>query len=69
MDTVPDVFAPARLGPVELRNRTVKAATFEGRTPEGVVTDELIAYHRAPAEGRERYAGPHASRGAGATRS
>ena len=49
--SAPDVFAPADLGPVRLRNRTVKAATFEGRTPNGVVTDELIAYHRAPAEG------------------
>lgn len=47
----PDVFAPVDLGPVRLRNRTVKAATFEGRTPDGLVTDELIAYHRAPAEG------------------
>ena len=49
----PDVFAPARLGPVELRNRTVKAATFEGRTPQGQVTDDLIEYHLAasPAAG------------------
>ena len=47
----PDVFSPVELGPVRLRNRTVKAATFEGRTPSGQVTDELIAYHRAPAEG------------------
>jgi 2,4-dienoyl-CoA reductase-like NADH-dependent reductase (Old Yellow Enzyme family) len=47
----PDVFAPATLGPVALRNRTVKAATFEGRTPHGQVTDELIAYHRAVADG------------------
>ncbi|HWJ11243.1 MAG TPA: NADH:flavin oxidoreductase [Nocardioides sp.] len=49
--SAPDVFSPADLGPVRLRNRTVKAATFEGRTPHGEVTDELIAYHRAPAEG------------------
>jgi 2,4-dienoyl-CoA reductase-like NADH-dependent reductase (Old Yellow Enzyme family) len=49
--SIPDVFAPVDLGPVRLRNRTVKAATFEGRTPDGVVTDELIAYHRAPAAG------------------
>ncbi|GAA4814721.1 tRNA-dihydrouridine synthase [Nocardioides caeni] len=48
---IPDVFSPTDLGPVRLRNRTVKAATFEGRTPDGLVTDELIAYHRAPAEG------------------
>ncbi len=47
----PDVFAPATLGPVTLRNRTVKAATFEGRTPQGQVTDELIDYHLAVAEG------------------
>ncbi|WP_141015254.1 oxidoreductase [Nocardioides sambongensis] len=47
----PDVFSPYRLGPVRLRNRTVKAATFEGRTPHGQVTDELIDYHLAPARG------------------
>jgi 2,4-dienoyl-CoA reductase-like NADH-dependent reductase (Old Yellow Enzyme family) len=47
----PDVFAPARLGPVEVRNRTVKAATFEGRTPDGQVTDELIGYHLDVARG------------------
>ncbi|MFC7504476.1 NADH:flavin oxidoreductase, partial [Nocardioides sp. GCM10030258] len=49
--SAPDVFSPVDLGPVRLRNRTVKAATFEGRTPDGEVTDALIAYHRAPAEG------------------
>ncbi|MBC9732893.1 NADH:flavin oxidoreductase [Nocardioides marmotae] len=49
--SAPDVFAPATLGPVRLRNRTVKAATFEGRTPHGQVTDELIDYHLAPVRG------------------
>ena len=29
----------------------IKAATFEGRTPHGLVTDELIDYHLAPARG------------------
>lgn len=48
---MPDVFTPARLGPVQLRNRVIKAATFEGRTPDALVTDELIEYHRAPAAG------------------
>ncbi len=45
------VFSPFDLGPVRLRNRTVKAATFEGRTPDGLVTDALIDYHLAPARG------------------
>ena len=51
MDAAPDVFAPATLGPVALRNRVVKAATFEARSPDGLVTDELIDYHLAPARG------------------
>lgn len=46
-----DVFGPARLGPVGLRNRVVKAATFEGRTPRGQVTADLIDYHLAVARG------------------
>ena len=48
---VPDVFAPARLGPVTLRNRTVKAATSEGLTRDGLVTDALIDFHMAYAAG------------------
>lgn len=45
------LFEPAALGPVSLKNRVVKAATFEGRTPRGVITDELIAFHRQMALG------------------
>lgn len=44
-------FAPARLGPIRLRNRIIKAATFEGRTPDALVTEDLIAFHRAVAAG------------------
>ena len=47
----PDPFAPATLGPLTLRNRFVKAATFEGMAPGGLVSDALIAFHRAVAEG------------------
>ena len=47
----PEVFEPARLGPVELRNRVIKAATFEGMTPRGLVTDELIEFHLRSARG------------------
>lgn len=46
-----DPFAPARLGPVTLRNRFLKAATFEGMAPRHEVTDALIDYHRAVAAG------------------
>jgi 2,4-dienoyl-CoA reductase-like NADH-dependent reductase (Old Yellow Enzyme family) len=45
------VFEPARLGPVTLKNRIIKAATFEGVTPRGLVTDELIEFHRRVALG------------------
>jgi 2,4-dienoyl-CoA reductase-like NADH-dependent reductase (Old Yellow Enzyme family) len=47
----PEVFAPAMLGPVRLRNRVVKAATFEGVTPDALVTDELVEYHLKVARG------------------
>ncbi|MGV0746937.1 NADH:flavin oxidoreductase [Mycolicibacter minnesotensis] len=46
-----DVFGEAALGPVTLRNRVIKAATFEARTPGGAVTDDLIEFHRALADG------------------
>lgn len=46
-----DPYAPARLGPVPLRNRVIKGATFEGVTRRNVVTDELVEYHRKVAAG------------------
>ena len=51
MGAVRDVFSPAQLGPITLRNRIVKAATFEARTPGALVSDDLIAFHRAMAAG------------------
>ena len=47
----PDPFAPTRLGPATLRNRVIKAATSEGRSPDGSVTDDLIDFHVAFAKG------------------
>ncbi|MFI6517638.1 NADH:flavin oxidoreductase [Spirillospora sp. NPDC050679] len=49
--TIPDVLAPARLGPVTLRNRTIKSATYEGLSKNGLVTDELIDFHVRHAAG------------------
>ena len=34
-----------------LGNRIIKAATFEARTPDALVSDDLIAFHRAMAAG------------------
>lgn len=51
MNAARNVFSPAKLGPITLRNRTIKAATFEARTPGAVVSDDLIAFHRAMAAG------------------
>jgi 2,4-dienoyl-CoA reductase-like NADH-dependent reductase (Old Yellow Enzyme family) len=47
----PDPFAPARLGPIALRNRVIKAATFEGMSPDNVVSETLIEFHRRMAAG------------------
>ncbi|HEX3946763.1 MAG TPA: NADH:flavin oxidoreductase [Acidimicrobiales bacterium] len=47
----PTVFEPARLGPVTLRNRIIKAATFEGASPQGLVTPALVDYHLRVADG------------------
>lgn len=51
MPAAQDVFAAAELGPLRLRNRVIKAATFEARTPDALVTNDLIEYHRLPAAG------------------
>jgi 2,4-dienoyl-CoA reductase-like NADH-dependent reductase (Old Yellow Enzyme family) len=45
------LFQAAQLGPLRLRNRILKAATFEGMSPRGLVTDALIDFHSAFAAG------------------
>ena len=49
--TVADPFARTRLGPIELRNHVVKAATFEGMSRKNVVSDSLVEFHRRMAAG------------------
>lgn len=44
-------FEQGQLGPITLRNRVIKAATFEGASPKGQVTDALIDYHVKVAAG------------------
>ncbi|NLE81682.1 MAG: NADH:flavin oxidoreductase [Rhodococcus sp.] len=44
-------FEAAKLGPLTLRNRFVKAATFEGVMPRGRVTNQLVDFHTEVARG------------------
>jgi 2,4-dienoyl-CoA reductase-like NADH-dependent reductase (Old Yellow Enzyme family) len=45
------VLEPGRIGPLRLRNRVIKAATFEGMTPAGRPSDALVEHHRTLAAG------------------
>ena len=44
-------FNPAMLGKLALRNRIIKAGTYEGKTPNGIPGDALRQFHREIAEG------------------
>ncbi len=46
-----EIFTPYKLGPVELRNRTIRSAAFEGMGKGNAPTEELLNYHRAVARG------------------
>lgn len=51
MAPVKSLFAPAALGPIELRNRVIKCGTNEGMARRGLVTGALIDWHREFAAG------------------
>ena len=48
---IPDVLSPGQLGPLRLRNRVIKAATYEGLSRRGLVTSELVDFHVGYAAG------------------
>lgn len=45
------LFDPLVLGPITLRNRSIRAAAFEGMSQHNAVTEDLINYHQAVAKG------------------
>ncbi|MCH5329060.1 MAG: NADH:flavin oxidoreductase [Coprobacter sp.] len=45
------LFTPGRIGPLTLRNRTIRAAAFEGMCDGNAPTDLLYDYHRSVAAG------------------
>ncbi len=51
MTAAPSAFSPGQLGNLELKNRMIKAATFEGMTPDGEPGERLIEFHRRIAAG------------------
>jgi len=46
-----ELFTPYKLGPIELRNRTIRSAAFEGMCPGNAPSKELFDYHTAVARG------------------
>lgn len=47
----PILFTPSTLGPLQLRNRSIRSAAFEGMCPGHEVSSSLIDYHVAVAAG------------------
>jgi len=45
------LFSTAKINGLELRNRVIRSACFEGMCPDGYPTDRLIELHRELAEG------------------
>ncbi len=46
-----DLFTPVKIGPVELRNRTIRSAAFENMCVDNGPSEALFNYHTAVAKG------------------
>lgn len=46
-----ELFTPYKIGPLELRNRTIRSAAFEGMCENNSPSQELFDYHTAVARG------------------
>ena len=45
------LFTPVTLGPLTLRNRTIRSAAFESMCPGNKPSQQLLDYHRSVAAG------------------
>lgn len=45
MDPLDSCFSEANINGLTLRNRLIKAATFEGKSPNGIPSNDLISFH------------------------
>jgi len=50
-DPLSKAFSPATLGKLQLQNRILKAATYEGKTPDGVPGELLLNFHKGIVQG------------------
>ena len=45
------LFTPGKIGPLTLRNRTIRSAAFESMCPGNKPSKELLDYHHSVAAG------------------
>lgn len=48
---MPKCFEPASINKLQVKNRLIKAATFEGKSKGGIPSPELVQFHKRMAEG------------------